>query len=144
MPKKLDRAIMPIAKEYHDMQNTTFGIYAYRKKDGTILYIGKDKNINTNRRHIDHLAPSKREEQAVNQYLQKNLEKDFITYEVYALCADQDEMDNLEICLILFYKTLGQCELNKSVDISPELFDHIVKNMGSILGDDFKLTTAKK
>lgn len=141
MPKKLDRAIMPIAKEYHDMQNTTYGIYAYRKTDGTILYIGKDKNINVNRRHLDHLAPSKKDEQAVNQYLQKNLEKGFITYEVYALCADQDEMDNMEICLILFYKALGMCELNKSVDITPALFDELVKNMSTVLGDDFKLTT---
>lgn len=141
MPKKVDRIMMPIIKEYKDMQTTQYGIYAYRKTDGTILYIGKDRHIDINRRHLDHLAPSKKDEQAVNQYLQKNLEKGFITYEVYALCADQDEMDNMEICLILFYKALGQCELNKSVDLTPELFDEFVKNISTVIGDDFKLTT---
>lgn len=136
MPKTYDRNVMTITYTYNDVQNSQYGIYAYRHKDGKVLYIGKDKNINMpHRRHIDHLAPSKVKEQAVNQYLQKNLEKDFISFEVLALCNTEDEMNNLEIMYIMFYKSLGECKLNKSIDIKKKAFDSICENIPNLINE---------
>lgn len=51
----------------------TKGIYCYiDKKDNQIVYVGKDSNIDKNKRHRDHLAPSKYNEQPINCILQNN------------------------------------------------------------------------
>lgn len=51
----------------------TVGIYCYiDKKDGSIVYIGKDSNIHKNKRHHDHLKPSSYNAQHINKVLQNN------------------------------------------------------------------------
>ena len=49
------------------------GIYCYiDKKDDSIVYIGKDSNIDKNRRHNDHFAPYAYNLQQINRVLQNN------------------------------------------------------------------------
>ena len=49
------------------------GIYCYiDKKDNQIVYIGKDSNIDKNKRYRDHLAPSNYNAQPINRILQNN------------------------------------------------------------------------
>ena len=49
------------------------GIYCYiDKKTDEIVYIGKDSNIHENRRHKDHLKPSRYDKQKFNRVLQNN------------------------------------------------------------------------
>lgn len=49
------------------------GIYCYiDKKDNQIVYVGKDSNIDKNKRYKEHLAPSKYNQQPINRILQNN------------------------------------------------------------------------
>lgn len=58
------------------------GIYCYRDLNNhdKIIYIGKDSNIDKNKRHNEHMAPSKYDEQVINRVLQNN--PDRYDYEV--------------------------------------------------------------
>ena len=49
------------------------GIYCYiDKKNNQIVYVGKDSNIDKNKRHKNHLAPSNYNAQPINRILQNN------------------------------------------------------------------------
>lgn len=50
------------------------GIYCYQDTENKnqIVYIGKDKRIYKNKRHKDHLNPSNKNKQKINQILQNN------------------------------------------------------------------------
>ena len=58
-----------------------YGIYAYIDNlNNEIIYVGKDMRINTKRRHNEHYAPSRYDEQPINRILQNN--PDRYTYQV--------------------------------------------------------------
>ena len=73
------------------------GIYCYIDKKGNqIVYVGKDSNIDKNKRHIAHLAPSKYNEQPINRILQNN--PDRYTYQVLVWrVEDENTLNALEI-----------------------------------------------
>ena len=73
------------------------GIYCYIDKKGNqIVYVGKDSNIDKNKRHIAHLAPSKYNEQPINRILQNN--PDRYTYQVLGWrVEDENTLNALEI-----------------------------------------------
>ena len=50
------------------------GIYCYEDtlKDNKIVYVGKDSHIHENRRHKEHMWPSRYNKQPINSILQKN------------------------------------------------------------------------
>lgn len=74
----------------------TCGIYCYiDKKDNSIVYVGKDSNIDKERRHIAHYSPSKYQEQQINRVLQNNPNR--YTYQVLTWnVIDQDTLNALE------------------------------------------------
>ena len=86
------------------MSNKLHGIYQYTDlKTGEVVYIGKDSNIRTNRRHKDHLKASKRNNQQFNKVLQNN--PDRYKYEiVYAGYFSEDLLTILEINTIAEFK----------------------------------------
>lgn len=52
------------------------GIYKYTDLvTGEVVYVGKDSHIDTNKRHRDHLNPSRYEAQPFNRILQNNPER---------------------------------------------------------------------
>ena len=54
----------------------TKGIYCYiDKKDNQIVYVGKDSNIDKNKRHRAHFSPSGYDKQPVNRILQNNSDR---------------------------------------------------------------------
>ena len=54
----------------------TKGIYCYiDRKDDSIIYVGKDSNIDKQTRRQNHLAPSRYDEQPVNRILQNNSDR---------------------------------------------------------------------
>lgn len=119
-----------IRRTYKDSQDSKFGIYAYvNNRTQEVIYIGKDSNIDKNRRHLDHIAPVNREVQAINRYLQTDHVNEDIDYCVLALANDEDTMNNMEIMFIMFYKSLGHCKFNKAVDITPHLYQDIVDGL---------------
>lgn len=60
------------------------GIYGYwDTQKECVVYIGKDSNISVNRRHKDHHAPSRYDEQRINRILQNNEGR--YTYLSYAM-----------------------------------------------------------
>lgn len=133
MPKKSAVPLMTIETSHSQVMNSRYGIYAYFRKDsGEMLYLGKDSNINTHARHLAHMAPSKIKEQRINAYIQTPGVIEQLNYEVLYICKDEQEMCNLETALILFYKSIGQCKLNTSIDIKPELYKEIVDNIPNI------------
>ena len=49
------------------------GIYCYLDKENDkTVYVGKDSNIDKNKRHRQHLAPSNYNAQPINRILQNN------------------------------------------------------------------------
>lgn len=73
------------------------GIYCYiDKKDNQIVYVGKDSNIDKNKRHRHHLTPSKYNQQPINRILQNN--PDRYTYQVLVWSVeDENTLNALEI-----------------------------------------------
>lgn len=72
------------------------GIYCYTDlNDGSIVYIGKDSNINRNQRHTDHLNPAMYNHQPFNRVIQNNPER--YVYEV--LCETEHYSDIYLNCL---------------------------------------------
>ena len=52
------------------------GIYCYiDDENDKIVYVGKDSNIDKNKRHREHFSPSRYDEQPVNRILQNNLSR---------------------------------------------------------------------
>lgn len=82
----------------------SLGIYCYiDKKDHQIVYVGKDSNIDKERRHRDHHKPSAYDEQVINRVLQNNPNR--YTYQVLAFdVKDQETLNNLEIMHITHLK----------------------------------------
>lgn len=78
------------------------GIYQYRDlKTGKVVYIGKDSNINKNKRHNDHIARSNYDSQPFNRILQNNPNR----YEYSVIWAKDDCTDlKLNKMEILFGK----------------------------------------
>ena len=80
------------------------GIYCYiDKKNDKIVYIGKDSNIDKNKRHRDHLAPSKHNEQPINRILQNNPDR-YIYQVLWEIddCTD-NHLNQMEIFYIKKY-----------------------------------------
>lgn len=81
------------------------GIYVYRRvEDGRIVYVGKDADLRTNRRHYDHNRKDFKEGkrgQLINKVLQDNPAS--FVYQQYLFC-DYDEIDTLEAVLIDYYR----------------------------------------
>ena len=73
------------------------GIYAYfDKKDNSVAYVGKDSYLHINKRHKDHMKPSNKKLQKINQILQNNPSR--YTYQVLVWdVKDQDTLNALEI-----------------------------------------------
>ena len=73
------------------------GIYCYvDKKDNQIVYVGKDSNIDKNKRDRHHLTPSKYNQQPINRILQNN--PDRYTYQVLVWSVEDENILNaLEI-----------------------------------------------
>lgn len=73
------------------------GIYAYfDKKDNSVVYVGKDSNIDKGKRRIDHKSPSKYDAQPFNRIVQNNPNR--YTYQVLVWNAkDQETLTSLEI-----------------------------------------------
>lgn len=77
------------------------GLYCYRKvEDGTIVYIGVDSDLRTNRRHYDHnradFKTGKRG-QLINKVLQDNPHK--FVYEQLLFCSTE-WIEVIELALI--------------------------------------------
>ena len=69
------------------------GIYAYLdKKDNSIVYVGKDSNLEINKRHYDHLSPSKYKAQPFNRILQNNPNR-YVYKRLYVCPSHLDEVD---------------------------------------------------
>ena len=80
------------------------GIYCYiDKKDNQIVYVGKDSNIDKNKRHRDHLVPSKYNEQPINRILQNNPDR-YIYQVLWEIddCTD-NHLNQIEIFYIKKY-----------------------------------------
>ena len=77
------------------------GIYAYfDKKDNSIAYVGKDSNIDKNKRKTSHMISSNYNSQPFNRILQSNPNR--YTYQVLVWnVKDQDTLNALEIQYIL-------------------------------------------
>ena len=75
----------------------TRGIYCYiDKNDNQIVYVGKDSNIDKNKRHREHFTPSAYNKQIVNRVLQNN--PDRYTYQVLVWSVeDENTLNALEI-----------------------------------------------
>lgn len=90
-----------------EIQIKTFksGLYIYRKKeDGMIVYIGKDSDLRTNRRHYDHNRSDFKEGkrgQLINKVLQDNPE--LYVYEQLLFCSEE-WIDSIEEVLIDYYR----------------------------------------
>lgn len=84
------------------------GIYGYYDKENNYICvnIGKDSHINENRRHKQHLYPSRYDEQQFNRVLQNNQDR----YEYRVICEypdlTDDELNYLEIKEIMKHKFL--------------------------------------
>lgn len=109
-----------------DINTSTYGIYAYLDKDNKPIYIGKDSNIDKNVRHGYHCAPSKRMEQGINQLLQSENGHNWISYVVIAKCSTEQEMSNLEVMYIMYYKAMGYCKYNNGIDMNKD----VIKDLG--------------
>lgn len=83
----------------------TSGIYCYINKDtNQVVYVGKDTNINENKRYKSHLHKSQRNQQPFNQVLQNNPQK--YEYKVLKKGIFSDALLNaLEIIYIKRYGT---------------------------------------
>ena len=82
----------------------TKGIYCYiDKKDNQIVYVGKDSNIDKNKRHRDHFFPSTYDAQPVNRILQNNPDR-YIYQVLWKIddCTD-DHLNQMEIYYIKKY-----------------------------------------
>ena len=83
----------------------TKGIYCYiDKKDNQIVYVGKDSNIDKNKRHREHFSPSKYDAQPVNRIVQNNPDR-----YIYQLLWEVDDctdnhINQMEIYYINEYK----------------------------------------
>lgn len=80
------------------------GIYCYiDKKDNQIVYVGKDSNIDKNKRHRKHFSPSKYDAQPINRILQNN--PDRYTYQVLWEIDDctDNHLNQMEIFYIKKY-----------------------------------------
>lgn len=73
------------------------GIYAYfDKKDNSVVYVGKDSNIDKNRRDKEHRSQSQYHKQPFNRILQNNPNR--YTYQVLVWdVKDQETLTALEI-----------------------------------------------
>jgi len=85
---------------------TLCGIYAYvDNKNNDIVYIGKDMNIQSKRRHYEHHAPSRYNEQPFNRILQNN--PDRYSYKVLSFFNPKykplDLLSTLEIIFIDYF-----------------------------------------
>ncbi len=86
-------------------------IYAYiDKTTNNVAYIGKDKSGDRDRRKIEHEADSHRHKQKVNNVIQAD--PDRYQYQVVAIVADTEWMEDLELVLIRAFQKNGQCWLN--------------------------------
>lgn len=75
----------------------TMGIYCYiDRKNNKIIYVGKDSNIDTHKRHNAHLYPSNYNYQKINQVLQNNPDRYIYQVLVWDV-ATQDRLNALEI-----------------------------------------------
>ena len=83
------------------------GIYQYTDlKNDEVIYVGKDSSIDKNRRHYEHKAPSRYDEQQINRIIQNNPDR----YQYDVICQHEyltdDELNYLEIKEILKHKFL--------------------------------------
>lgn len=83
------------------------GIYCYRKvEDGTIVYIGVDSDLITNRRHYDHQRAdfkTGKRGQLINKVIQDNPEK--FVYEQLIFCS-KEWIEAIETILIHYYRPM--------------------------------------
>lgn len=81
------------------------GIYGYwDTQKECVVYIGKDSNISVNRRHKNHHAPSRYDEQRINRVLQNNEGR----YTYFILCDGyftEKELNELEEEAVAIFNT---------------------------------------
>lgn len=76
------------------------GIYCYTdSEDNSVVYVGKDSYIHKNKRHNEHLAKSRRDEQTFNRVLQNNPDRYKYNVLIKGIFNDY-ELNNIEISLI--------------------------------------------
>ena len=69
------------------------GIYGYfDKKDNACVYIGKDSNLEIDKRHYDHRSPSKYNSQPFNRILQNNPNR-YVYKRIYECPTHLDDID---------------------------------------------------
>lgn len=133
MPKK-SSPIFIQESSYVDTSQSKYIIYGYIDTDGYMHYIGKDSNGSSDTRHLTHIAASHYKEQRINKYLQTPGVNERLKYIVLCLCADEHTMIQVERMMILFYKSLGQCDKNVAIDIDPEQIEYIADEMKKLAG----------
>jgi len=80
------------------------GIYAYfDKKDNSVVYVGKDSNIDKGKRRRDHIQPSNYNKQPFNRVLQNNLNR-YEYKEIFVFDEiSQTELNQLEMQQIALF-----------------------------------------
>lgn len=96
---------------YKEVSESKYIIYSYIEiATDEVVYIGVDSNGHYKKRHTSHLSPSLKERQKINKILQDNPEK--YSYKVICICADEDEMLDIEASLIMGLRSVGQAKYN--------------------------------
>lgn len=96
---------------YEEVQTSSYVLYAYvEKRSNDVVYIGIDSNGDKNRRKICHESPSWAGKQLINKIIQ--LHPDWYEYQVIAIAADLDWMQDMEMALIKTFKDIGQAKFN--------------------------------
>lgn len=94
------------------MIDNIVGIYGYFDVvKNIVVYIGKDSHINNQKRHKSHCAPSRYHEQQINKVIQNNLNR-YQYFEMIKGNFTAEELNQLEIFYIDFYKKRGECIFN--------------------------------
>ena len=91
------------------------GIYGYYDTQNEyVAYIGKDSNIDENKRHSVHISPACYDKQQINRVIQNNPYR----YQYFVLCRgnfSDAELNNMEIQAIDIFGTYYHESKNKSV-----------------------------
>lgn len=104
------------------------GIYVYTElPDGMIVYVGKDSDLISNRRHFDHNRADFKEGkrgQLINKVLQENPGR--FVYEQYLFC-DPSELNKIETALIDAYRPKFNLQGNDRYAGNKKSKDHIAR-----------------
>lgn len=99
---------IPFKNRFPDVQVSPLGIYAYVDTEtNRVVYIGKDSHINNYSRKWHH---ENNDKQAFDSYLKITQKK--YHWELVAIVANKDWLEDIEQSLIRQFRAIGQCEWN--------------------------------